>query len=409
MADRLFRNEVIEASRNRLTGTVIAAVPPSSRLYTRLAVVVALLLVALLIFGNFSMTADVRGIVAYDDGIARVYPRSTAEVSAIYVKSGQQVEAGQPLVALAIAQGQGGIAPQLDQMSNQDSELGRQVGLAAEQASSSVAALTQQHAGLVATIASLERQHTIAAGQIRLAESAARRAERLAKEGAGTQRQVEDSRSALLTRRAELEGLTEQIIVQRNALRANEGDRSRQQLEAQRTQSVLQLQRAVLAQQQIELSRTGKIVLTAPVAGTVGDVGVELGQQVTPERAAATVIPSGSKLEIWLYAPSRAVGNARAGQQVRLQFDAFPYEKFGTSEGLVTEIATVPTEPSNVDPGLKFEEPVFRIRATIVKFSPRAKVDIGSMRQGMTLSGKLVLERRSLWQILLGPIMESFR
>lgn len=408
MADRLFRNEVIEASRNRLTGTVIAAVPPSSRLYTRLVAVAALLLLALLMFGHFSMTADVRGIVAYDGGIARVYPRSAAEVSAIHVRSGQHVEAGQALVTLAIAQGQGGISPQLNQMGNQDSELGRQVGLAADQASSEVAALAEQHGGLMAAIASLERQHAIAAAQIRLAESAALRAERLAKEGAGTQRQVEDSRSALLTRRAELEGLGEQVIVQRNALRANEADQSRRQLEAQRTQSVLIVQRAVLAQQQFELSRTGNIVLTAPVAGTVGDIGVEVGQQATPARAAATVIPSGSKLEIWLYAPSRAVGNARAGQQVRLQFDAFPYEKFGTSEGLVTEIAKVPTEPSNVDPGLKFDEPVFRIRANIVKFSPRTKVDIGSMRQGMTLSGKLVLERRNLWQILLGPILETF-
>ncbi len=391
-----------------MTGTVIAAVPPSSRLYTRLVAVAALLLLALLMFGHFSMTADVRGIVAYDGGIARVYPRSAAEVSAIHVRSGQHVEAGQALVTLAIAQGQGGISPQLNQMGNQDSELGRQVGLAADQASSEVAALAEQHGGLMAAIASLERQHAIAAAQIRLAESAALRAERLAKEGAGTQRQVEDSRSALLTRRAELEGLGEQVIVQRNALRANEADQSRRQLEAQRTQSVLIVQRAVLAQQQFELSRTGNIVLTAPVAGTVGDIGVEVGQQATPARAAATVIPSGSKLEIWLYAPSRAVGNARAGQQVRLQFDAFPYEKFGTSEGLVTEIAKVPTEPSNVDPGLKFDEPVFRIRANIVKFSPRTKVDIGSMRQGMTLSGKLVLERRNLWQILLGPILETF-
>ena len=407
MADRLFRNEVIEASRNRLTGAVIAAVPPSSRLYTRLVAGAALLLVLIMLFGSYTMTADVRGIVAYDEGVARVYPRSAAEVSAIHVKSGDRVEAGQPLVTLAIAQGQGGVTPQLNQIGNQDAELGRQVGLAALQASSEVAALSQQHAGLVATISSLERQRAIASDQIRLSESAARRADRLAAEGAGTQRQVEDSRSALLARRAEREALGEQIIAQRNALRANEADRSRQQLEAQRTQSVLLAQKAVLAQQQLELSRTDKLVLTAPVAGTVGDISVEIGQQATPERAAASVIPSGSKLEIWLYAPSRAVGNARPGQQVRLQFDAFPYQKFGSGQGVVTEIAKVPTESSNVDPGLKIDEPVFRIRARIVNFSPRAKAHIASMRQGMTLSGKLVLERRSLWQVLFGPILEA--
>ena len=92
---------------------------------------------------------------------------------------------------------------------------------------------------------------------------------------------------------------------------------------------------------------------------------------------------------------------------MRLQFDAFPYQKFGSSRGVVTEIAKVPTEPSNVDPGLKFDEPVFRIRTRIVQFSPRAKVSINAIRPGMTLGGKLVMERRSFWQILLGPIFEA--
>lgn len=407
MANLLFRDEVIEASRNRLTGAVIAAVPPSSRLYTRLVAGVAVLLLAVLLFGSYTMTADVRGVVAYDGGIARIYPRSAAEVSAIHVKGGDQVQAGQPLVTLTMAQGQGGVAGQLGQIVNQDAELGKQIAIAVDQSSSEIAALAEQRAGIVEAIGSLERQRTIAADQIRLAEAAARRAERLAKEGAGTQRQVEDSRSALLSRKAELESIGEQLITRRNALQANEAERGRRQLDVMRTQSTLLLQKAALAQQKLELSRTDKLVLTAPVAGAVGDISVEIGQQATPERAAASIIPSGSSLEVWLYAPSRAVGNARVGQEVRLQFDAFPYQKYGSSRGVVTEIAKVPTEPSNVDAGLKVDEPVFRIRTRIVQFSPRARIDVSAMRPGMTLSGKLVMERRSLWQILLGPLFEA--
>lgn len=407
MANLLFRDEVIEASRNRLTGAVIAAVPPSSRLYTRLVAGVAVLLLAVLLFGSYTMTADVRGVVAYDGGIARIYPRSAAEVSAIHVKGGDQVQAGQPLVTLTMAQGQGGVGGQLGQIVNQDAELGKQIAIAVDQSSSEIAALAEQRAGIVEAIGSLERQRAIAADQIRLAEAAARRAERLAKEGAGTQRQVEDSRSALLSRKAELESIGEQLITRRNALQANEAERGRRQLDVMRTQSTLLLQKAALAQQKLELSRTDKLVLTAPVAGAVGDISVEIGQQATPERAAASIIPSGSSLEVWLYAPSRAVGNARVGQEVRLQFDAFPYQKYGSSRGVVTEIAKVPTEPSNVDAGLKVDEPVFRIRTRIVQFSPRARIDVSAMRPGMTLSGKLVMERRSLWQILLGPLFEA--
>ncbi|MEO6153191.1 MAG: hypothetical protein ABIT09_09970 [Croceibacterium sp.] len=90
MTEALFRQQVIEEGRNRLTGTVIAAVPPSARLYTRLVAVAAAALVALVAFSSFTMTADVRGIVSYDAGVARVYPREAGKVSAIHVHEGSR-------------------------------------------------------------------------------------------------------------------------------------------------------------------------------------------------------------------------------------------------------------------------------------------------------------------------------
>ena len=408
MVEKLFRNEVIEAGRDRLTGAVIAAVPPSSRLYTRLVCGAAAVLMLILTFGGYATTADVRGVIAYDTGIARVYPRTPAEVRQLHVRSGQWVEAGQPIATLAIAQGMGGVDPQMRQLSNQDVELQRQLELALSQSAAEGSALDLQRANLNATITSLERQRAIAAGQIGIAESAAHRAGRLAKEGAGTQRQVEDSRSSVLARRAELEALEERIIAQRDTLRANDSDRSRRQIELHRSQSVLTAQRASLAEQRASLSRSDQIVLTAPVSGAVGDISVEIGQQALPDRSLASIVPSGSSLEVWLYAPSRAVGNARPGQRVRLLFDAFPYQKYGSGEGVVTEIARVSTEAANVDPGLKIDEPVFKIKAKLLRFAPRTRDGAQSLRPGMTLSGKLILERRSLWQIMFGPISEAF-
>lgn len=409
MTQALFRDQVIEEGRNRLTGAVIAAVPPSSRLYTRLVCAVALALVALLILGNYTMTADVRGIVAYDTGVARVYPREAAEISTIHVREGQRVAKGEPLVTLTIAQGAGGLGTQLTQIGNQDTELTRQLDLASAQGASEIASLDQQAAGYAASIASLERQRAMAADQIRLAESAARRAERLAAEGAGTQRQVEDSRSELISRRTEHESLGEQIIAMRTAMRTAQADRDRRLLEAERARSSLQAERAALAGQEAELSRTDRLTLTAPIAGTVGDIAQEIGQQANPSRSVVSVIPQGSELEIWLYAPTRAVGNARVGQRVRLQFDAFPYQKYGSGTGIVTAVAKVPTEPGNLDPGLDIEEPVFRIRARIVELSPTAKINLAALRPGMTLNAKVETERRSLWQVLLGPIFEALR
>lgn len=408
MQEKLFRNEVIEAGRNRLTGTVIAAVPPTSRLYTKLVLVAALGLLIILAFGNYTTTANVRGIVAYDAGVARIYPRAPAEVKAIHVRSGDKVTAGQPIMTLSVAQGQRGITPQLDQMDKQDAELGRQIELGTRQASSMVAALEKQHAGISATIASLSRQLAIAREQVRLAESAVKRAQRLTGEGAGTQRQVEDSRSALLTRRTEAESLGEQIIAQQNLLGANEAERQRLRLESETNRSMLLAQRASLSEQKAALARTDQIILTASIDGVVGDIGVEIGQQANPDRSLVSIIPKGSAQEIWLYAPSRAIGTAHLSQRVRLQFDSFPYGKYGSGAGVITEIAQVATDPSSVDPGLKIGEPVFRIRVRIVNVSQRSEFTAANLRPGMTLSGKLQLERRSLWQIFLGPVSEAF-
>lgn len=406
--ERLFRQEVIEAGRNRLAGTVIAAVPPTSRHYTRLVVFAALGFLLILTLGSYASTATVRGVVAYDAGVARIYPRDPAEVVAVHVRIGQRVKAGQPIATLSVAQGQGGVAPQLDQMDRQNTELGRQIELTTAQTTSTIAALEVQHAGIAATIASLSRQQRIAAEQVNIAESAVRRAERLARDGAGTQRQIEDSRSALLARRAEAEALGEQVIAQRNQLTANAAERGRLRLEAARSQSVLLGQRASLSEQKAALARRGQLVLIAPVNGVVGDLGVEIGQLARPERTVASIIPEGSAQEIWLYAPSRAVGSARLQQLVRLQFDAFPFEKYGSGTGVVTEISQVATDPANVDPGLGMTEPVFRIRVQIKAVSQRAEFTAASLRPGMTLTGKLQLERHNLWQVFLGPVFEAF-
>jgi membrane fusion protein len=192
-------------------------------------------------------------------------------------------------------------------------------------------------------------------------------------------------------------------------LRNAEAQGAQRLIEASRTRSVLLAQRAALAEQRAGLMRTDRLQLTAPIAGEVSDVAVEVGQRARPDQSLVTIVPQNSKLEVWLYAPSRAVGVTRVGQRVRLLFEAFPYQQYGAGRGTVTEVSRVPTEPANLDPGLGIEEPVFRIRVRIDELPPRVPVDRRTLRPGMTLAANLVLENRSLWQVLLGPIIGSVR
>ncbi|HEX8533380.1 MAG TPA: HlyD family efflux transporter periplasmic adaptor subunit [Allosphingosinicella sp.] len=409
MNSPLFRQEVIEAGRDRLAGTVVAATPPRSRVYATLLMLVFLALVLILVFGQHAAREQVRGTVSYDAGIARVYPNAPAEIRQVHVRTGQYVNAGDPLVTVSLAQGRGGIGSQLGELARQDAELARQLELSSQLGSAETQALDRQRASLTAAIGSLERQRSFAAGQIGLAEAAVRRAARLAAEGAGSQRQVEEQRAAVLARRAEVESINERVINQQEALRAIDAQILQRRIAATQSGSQLSAQRAALAEQRAALVRTDQLTLTAPVAGEVGDVSVQIGQRARPETSLVTIVPRGSQIEVWLYAPSRAVGFVRVGQEVRLQFDAFPYQKYGAGRGTVTAVSRVPIEASAIDPALEVREPVFRIRVRIDEVAPRVSGAESRLRPGMTLTANLVLERRRLWEVLFNPIAAALR
>jgi membrane fusion protein len=403
----LFRQEVIDAGRDRLAGTVVAAMPPNSRLYATVVMLFAAALVAILLLGQYATRTQVKGVVAYDAGIARVYPNAPAEIRRIHVRTGMQVNAGDPLVTVSLAQGRDAIGSQLAEYARQDAELGRQQELVSRLGSTGTAALEQQKASLTEAIASLERQRSLAAAQINLAEASTRRAARLAAEGAGSQRQVEDARAATLARRAEVESINERIISQRETLRAIDAQVTQRLIEASRGQSEVGAQRAALAEQRAALLRTDQLTLTAPVAGEIGDIGGEVGQRARPETSLVTIVPRGSRLEVWLYAPSRSIGFVTPGQEVRLLFDAFPYQKYGAGSGTVTALSQVPIDPGVIDSALGIEEPVFRIRVRIDEAPARVTDAQGRLRPGMTLTANLIRERRSLWEVIFNPIQAA--
>ena len=402
MATSLFRQEAIEARRDRLAGAVVAATPPRSALYVWLLLGVVAAIALILAFGQHGARAQVKGIVSYDAGIARVQSNAPGEVRAIAVREGMQVPAGTPLVTLALAQGSGGLSAQLGELTAQDQALANQQELELRLAEQEASSLQRQQSNINATIGSLERQRGLAAGQVRLAEAETRRAAALAAEGAGTQRQVEESRTMLLGRRAELESLNERILAQRDALRAASAGVAERRLQAERSRAELAARRSALAGERSGVARQDGLVLTAPVDGIVEHIGVQVGQRAAPDTTLVTLVPAGSRMEVWLYASSREAGFIRPGQDVRLLFDAFPHQTYGAGRGTVRDVSRVPVDAASLDRALGLEGPVFRIRVAVDSL-PGATAGIGQLRAGMTLSAAIVLDRRPLWELLFNP------
>jgi membrane fusion protein len=133
-----------------------------------------------------------------------------------------------------------------------------------------------------------------------------------------------------------------------------------------------------------------------------------VGQSVSASAALASLVPSGSRLQAQLYAPSAAIGFVRAEQPVRLRFEAFPYQKFGHREGHVLRVSRTPLAPSELaalalpasgDDGAR--EALFRIT---VALDPSAGEPL-PLVAGMRLQADVLLERRRLVEWLFEPLL----
>jgi membrane fusion protein len=137
---------------------------------------------------------------------------------------------------------------------------------------------------------------------------------------------------------------------------------------------------------------------------------VSLGQAIAPGATVAVVIPEGAKLEAELLAPSRAAGFIHPGQEVHLMLQAFPYQRFGTVKGRISTISRTVLGPTEINiPGLRIDEPVFRVRVALPREEVHAYGEAIPLQPGMLLSADIVFDRRSLVRWLFDPLFAVAR
>jgi membrane fusion protein len=122
-----------------------------------------------------------------------------------------------------------------------------------------------------------------------------------------------------------------------------------------------------------------------------------------------TIVPERSKLHADVYAPTRAIGFVKPGQEVRLLYDAFPYQRFGSFSGRITAVSRVVIDPRQMEAPLKIEEPVYRIEVTPDAQTVDAYGDSLPLQPGMSLTANLILERQSFFDWLLKPLNAVMR
>ncbi|PHR59278.1 MAG: hypothetical protein COA43_09060 [Robiginitomaculum sp.] len=85
--------------------------------------------------------------------------------------------------------------------------------------------------------------------------------------------------------------------------------------------------------------------------------------------------------------------------------DAFPYQKFGVQKGTIRTVSTSPYRPGELDAPIPYDQSVYRVTVGLSKQSVTAYGKEVPLKSGMTLQGDLIVDRRTLMQWMLDPLM----
>jgi membrane fusion protein len=99
---QLFRQEAIDAQREKFLGDATIARPVPFWVFTLLAAGTALLLIAVSVWGQYTRRERVEGYLALDTGAARVLIPDAGRVTELLVKEGEDVKAGDAMAKISL-------------------------------------------------------------------------------------------------------------------------------------------------------------------------------------------------------------------------------------------------------------------------------------------------------------------
>lgn len=171
----------------------------------------------------------------------------------------------------------------------------------------------------------------------------------------------------------------------------------------------LQRQQSEIKQRQTEIRSRDHMEIRSPVDGRVVVVRARTGTQTRSDVPLLTIRPRGSKLEVRLLVPTTAIGFIEPGQQLRVMYDAFPYQHFGTHRARVVSVANdlvyagEDTGPFNINTHAYLTHAylaIAQLESETIETNNRSI----PLRHGMSLKADILLEKRTLLNWLLEPI-----
>lgn len=406
----LFRQEVFAFQQyNRQWGRVVPLQPLSTRIVMWAILAAAAVTIAFLCTAQYARKEVAVGWLAPAAGSARIFAAQPGTVSAVFVRQGDAVARNQPLLSIDTGQitatGQDVNQTILATLHQQEQSLTRDIAASVLRTDSERERMTAQVQEHETILGQLDGQMAVQKNRISIANQMVEAGALLRAKGLVSEQDQRHRQDVLLEQQQALITLTQQIAGRRGQL--SEVRFNLAQLPFAQADKLQSLRSELAGTQQkiAEVSGRGAYVIRAPIAGRVALLQASVGAHADTRRVQMQIVPDNAPLRAELLIPGRAIGFVEAGQDVRLSFDSFPYQRFGSSHGRITEVSHAALMPADMEgTPVQLHEPAYTATVVLDRSDVVANGKHFPLQPDMSLRADIILERRTLANWILAPL-----
>jgi hemolysin D len=169
-----------------------------------------------------------------------------------------------------------------------------------------------------------------------------------------------------------------------------------EELSDQETKAASLFQDLVKAKQ-----RTGLQTLKSPIDGQVQQLAVHtVGGIVTAAQQLLVVVPHEHQLEVEAMVENKDIGFVKAGQEVEMKIETFPFTRYGLIEG---QIISVSNDAVQLDEGRL----VYPARVSLARSVIQVEGKPVNLSPGMAVTAEIRTGKRRLIEFFLSPLLKS--
>ena len=143
-------------------------------------------------------------------------------------------------------------------------------------------------------------------------------------------------------------------------------------------------------------------LIKAPLSGIISGLQVRKGQQSSATTQLLTILPNNDGLEVELFVPTRAISYISKETIIKIRYNSFPYQKYGTFSGNVKSISKSVIKATQLDGYTGNEEWLYKLTVTLNDEDYRNGV---YLKPGMELSAYLLGEKRTVFEWIFEPLL----